>query len=93
VILIYDIWDCHQKQLDSLGYELQFATAIDASYLDTNRGAYGKLRGDEAKTRRSKDGVSATKNKEKHFGYKMHIIMDLMYQLIRKFDVYNCRSS
>jgi IS5 family transposase len=48
---------------------------------------YDKPRGEEAKTRRSRDGILMTKNKETHFGYKMHMVMDLTWQLIRAFDV------
>ena len=44
----------------------------DASFIEEDKGEYGKPREEDAKTRRSKDGSSATKNNEKHFGYKAH---------------------
>jgi hypothetical protein len=42
------------------------------SFIEENEGEYGKPRGEDANTRRSKYGASATKNNEKHFGYKSH---------------------
>jgi IS5 family transposase len=48
----------------------------DASFIEEDEGEYGKLRGEDAKTRRSKDGSSATKNNEKHFGYKEHTLVN-----------------
>ena len=51
-------------------------TMQDASFIESDRGEYGKPRGEDAKTRRSKDGASATKNHEHHFGYKTHTLVD-----------------
>ncbi len=51
-------------------------TMQDASFIEADRGEYGKPRGDDANTRRSKDGTSATKNHEKHFGYKAHTLVN-----------------
>ena len=51
-------------------------TMQDASFTESDRGEYGKPRGEDAKTRRSKDGASATKNHEKHFGYKSHTLVN-----------------
>ena len=42
------------------------------------KGEYGKPRGDDANTRRSKDGSSATKNNEHHFGYKAHTLFRII---------------
>ena len=39
-------------------------------------GEYGKSRGDDANTSRSKDGVSATKNNEKHFCYNANALVN-----------------
>ena len=47
-------------------------TMQDASFIESDRGEYCKSRGKDAKTRRSRDGTSATKNHEHHFGYKQH---------------------
>ena len=49
-------------------------TMQDASFIEADRGEYGKPRGEDAMTRRSKDGASATKNHEHHFGYKEHTL-------------------
>ena len=39
-------------------------TMQDASFIEADKGEYGKPREDDAKTRRSRDGSSATKNDE-----------------------------
>lgn len=57
----------------------------DASFIE-DPGEYSKPRGDNAVTRRSKDGTFATKNKEKHFGYKVHTLAD-SYKIIEKLAV------
>jgi IS5 family transposase len=48
----------------------------DASFIESDMGEYGKSRGDDAKTRRSRDGASATKNHENHFEYKAHTLVN-----------------
>jgi IS5 family transposase len=58
----------------------------DASFIESDRGEYGKPRGDDAKTRRSKDGASATKNGENHFGYKAHTLVNEI-KIIEKLTV------
>jgi len=81
------IWFRHQKYLDFIGYYLTRELAIDAAFLDSNPGVYGKPRNELAKTRRIKDGTFMTKNDERHFGFKNHMVIDLKFQLIRKFLV------
>ena len=49
-------------------------------------GEYGKLRGDDAKTRGSRDGASATKNHEHHFGYKTYTLVNEI-KIIEKLPV------
>ena len=61
-------------------------TMQDASFIEADRGEYGKPRGKDAKTRRSKDGSSATKNHEKHFGYKAHTLVNEI-KIIEKLSV------
>ena len=61
-------------------------TMQDASFIEADRGEYGKPRGDDANTRRSEDGASATKNHEKHFGYKAHTLVNEM-KIIEKLAV------
>lgn len=46
----------------------------DAYFIEADRGKYVKPRGDDAKTRRSRNGASATKNHEKRFRYKSHTL-------------------
>ena len=48
----------------------------DAFFIEADKGEYGKSRGNDANTRRSKDGTSAVKNHEKHFGYKVHTLFN-----------------
>lgn len=40
--LICELWTTHQDQLNSLGYSIPNEIAIDASFLDAGKGAYGK---------------------------------------------------
>jgi IS5 family transposase len=61
-------------------------TMQDASFIESDRGEYGKPRGKDAKTRRSRDGTSATKNHEHHFGYKQHTFTNEI-KIIEKLSV------
>ena len=61
-------------------------TMQDASFIESDRGEYGKPRGKDAKTRRSRDGTSATKNHEHHFGYKQHTLTNEI-KIIEKLSV------
>ena len=61
-------------------------TMQDASFIESDRGENGKPRGKDAKTRRSKDGASATKNHEHHFGYKEHTLTNEI-KIIEKLSV------
>ena len=45
-----------------------------------------KAKGHDANTRRSWDGASATKNNEKHFGYKAHTLVNEI-KIIEKLSV------
>lgn len=87
---INKIWQTHQSQLDLYGYgftEDVKKIAQDSKIITTNQGNYHSPRGDEAKTRRSRDGTSTKKGDKWYFGYKIHQVMDLDYQLIRAFEV------
>ena len=61
-------------------------TMQDASFIESDRGEYGKPRGKDARTRRSRDGTSATKNHEHHFGYKEHTLTNEI-KIIEKLSV------
>ena len=58
----------------------------DASFIVADKGEYGKPRSDNAKTRISRDGSSATKNDDKHFGYKAHTLVNEI-KIIEKLSV------
>ncbi len=80
------VWAELQRQLDALGLKVKRGTIQDATFIEADPGSSKKPRGDEAKTRRSKDGTWAKKGKESHFGYKLHQITDSDYGLIRDIE-------
>jgi len=85
---IYDlVWDEFQRQLDSMGLEVKKGTIQDATFIEADPGSSKKPRGDEAKTRRSKDGTWAKKGDEFHFGYKLHSKVDIDHGLIRVIEI------
>ena len=59
---------------------------VFASFIEADKGEYGKPREENAKTRRSRDGSSATKNNKKHFGYKAHTLVNEI-KIIEKLSV------
>ena len=71
---VHLIWDELQRQLDEKGYAIKRGTPAD------------KPRGDEAKTRRSRDGTWGKKGTKSEFGFKLHTIIDKENQFIRRFD-------
>jgi IS5 family transposase len=73
-----------QKQLDDMGLQVKRGTIQDATFIEADPGSSKKLRGEESKTRRSRDGTWAKKGKESHFGYKLHQKTDIDYCLIRE---------
>jgi len=78
------IWAELQRQLDAMGLQVKRGTIQDATFIEADHGSSKKPRGDEAKTRRSRDGTWAKKGDETHFGYKLHQKTDLDYCLIRE---------
>jgi IS5 family transposase len=79
-----DIWDEFTNQLRARGYEVQTGVIQDASFITSDPGHAKKdvPRGDEAKTRRSRDGTWATKGKKSNFGYKANVKVDTEHQFI-----------
>jgi IS5 family transposase len=78
------IWQELQRQLDDKGLVVKEGSIQDATFITSDPGRSGnKPRGDEARTRRSKDGTWAKKGDEFHFGYKLHNKVDVEYGLIR----------
>ena len=80
------VWSELQSQLDSIGLKVVTGTAQDATFIEADPGSSKKPRGDDAKTRRSRDGTWAKKGNETHFGYKLHQKTDLDYNLIRDIE-------
>jgi IS5 family transposase len=81
-----EIWAELQRQLDEKGLKVRKGVAQDASFITADPGPSGKPRGDEAGTRRSRDGDWAKRLKESVFGYKLHVKTDLDLGLIRALE-------
>ena len=82
------IWAELQRQLDSRGLKVKRGVAQDATFITSDPG-HAKAdmpRGNEAKTRRSKDGTWAKKGSKSFFGYKLHSKPDMDYGLIRDLE-------
>ena len=75
-----------RDQIMAKRIRIKKGTMQDASFIESDKGVYGKTRGDHAKTRRSRDGASATKNHEKHFGYRAHTLVNEL-KIIEKLAV------
>jgi IS5 family transposase len=80
------VWAELQRQLDAMGLKVKRGTIQDATFIEADPGSSKKPRGDDAKTRRSRDGTWAIKGNETHFGYKLHQKTDLDYSLIREIE-------
>jgi IS5 family transposase len=82
------IWQELQRQLDSKGLKVKKGVIQDATFITSDPGhaKADKPRGDEAKTRRSKDGTWTKKNSKSYFGYKLHSKEDIDYGLMRDIE-------
>jgi len=82
------IWEELQRQIEEKGFAIKRGTIQDASIIAADPGhvAADKTRGDDSKTRRSRDGTWTMKGNKSAFGYKVHIIVDKENQFIREFD-------
>jgi len=82
------VWAELQRQLDAKGLKVRRGIVQDATFIEADPGSSEskKPRGDEAQTRRSKDGTWAKKGKETHFGFKLHQTNDIDYHLIRDLE-------
>jgi len=87
--LIEPIWDELMRQIEEKGYKVSKGVAVDASFIEADPGhkSADTPRGNEAKTRRSKDGTWAKKNKRSFFGYKVHTLVDNKHTIVRKIEV------
>jgi IS5 family transposase len=84
-----EVWNELQRQLDAMNLMVKKGVIQDATFITADPGHAKKdtPRGDEAKTRRSKDGTWAKKGTKSYFGYKAHGEIDVDYGLIRKIEV------
>ena len=80
------IWAELQRQLDFLGLKVKQGVVQDATFItaDPGHATVDTPRGDEAKTRRSRDGSWAKKGSKSYFGYKLHSKVDTDLGLIRE---------
>lgn len=81
-----EIWAELQRQIDMKGFVIKRGVIQDASFITSDPGhaKADKPRGEQAKSRRSKDGTWAKKGKKSFFGYKIHTVIDKENQLIRR---------
>ena len=77
------IWAELRRQLDEKGLRVRKGVAQDASFITADPGPSNKPRGEEASTRRVKDGDWAKRREGSTFGYKVHVKADLIHGLIR----------
>jgi IS5 family transposase len=81
------IWQELQRQLNAKGLTVKEGCIQDATIITSDPGRSGnKKRGEEARTRRSKDGTWAKKGEEFYFGYKLHNKVDVGNGLIRAIE-------
>ena len=82
-----DLWEELQRQIIERGLTIKRGMIQDATFIlaDPGHDNKDKPRGNEAKTRRSKDGTWAKKGAKSHYGFKLHTIVDKETQIIRRF--------
>jgi IS5 family transposase len=78
------IWEELRRQENVLGLKIKKGTIQDATFItaDPGHAPVDKPRGDQAKTRRSKEGTWTKKNSKSYFGFKVHSKEDCDYGLI-----------
>ena len=84
--MIDDLWTDLQRQLDARGLKIHRGVIQDATFItaDPGHATADTPRGDQARTRRSRDGTWAKKGNKSQFGYKLHTLIDKEWQLIRR---------
>jgi transposase, IS5 family len=81
------IWLELQSQLDAKGLVVKEGSIQDATFITSDPGKPGnESRGENARTRRSRDGTWTKKGEEFHFGYKLHNKVDVQFGLIRAIE-------
>jgi IS5 family transposase len=83
-----ELWAELQRQLDEKGLKVRKGVAQDASFItaDPGHAPAEEPRGNEAKTRRSRDGTWAEKGGKSSYGFKLHSKSDVDYGLIRDLE-------
>jgi IS5 family transposase len=79
------IWNELQRQLDEKGLKIRKGVIQDATFItaDPGHATADTRRGDDAKTRRNKEGTWTKKGKKSYFGFKLHTKEDCDFGLIR----------
>lgn len=82
------IWAELQRQLDSLGLTVKRGVVQDATFItaDPGHATADTPRGEDAKTRRSRDGSWTKKGSKSYFGYKLHSKVDTALGLLRELE-------
>ena len=82
------IWAELQRQLDEKGLKVRRGVVQDATFITSDPGhaKKDKPRGEEARTRRSRDGSWAKKGSKSYYGYKLHTKVDVDHGLIRELE-------
>jgi transposase, IS5 family len=82
------VWEELQRQLDEKGLKVQKGVVQDASFITSDPGhaPVDTPRGEEAQTRRSKDGAWVKKGNKSYYGYKLHAKMDVDHGLVRDLE-------
>jgi len=82
------VWGELQRQLDEKGLTVKKGVVQDASFITSDPGhaAAEEPRGEEARTRRSRDGAWTKKGSRSSFGYKLHTKSDVDLGLIRDLE-------
>jgi len=82
------IWAELQRQLDSQGLKVKQGVVQDATFItaDPGHATVDTPRGEDAKTRRSRDGSWTKKGSKSYFGYKLHSKVDTELGLLRELE-------
>jgi IS5 family transposase len=82
------VWAELQRQLDLKGLTVKKGVAQDATFITSDPGhaPAEEPRGEEAKTRRSRDGAWGKKGTKSSYGYKLHAKADTDHSLVRDLE-------
>ena len=82
------VWEEMQRQLDEKGLKVKKGVVQDATFITSDPGhsKADKPRGEEARTRRSRDGSWTKKGSRSYHCFKLHAKMDVDYGLLRDLE-------